>query len=242
LGGSGGGPTRYAAGAMSNPYAPPLALEARNEAAAFADRVFTLRFELTEADVVAFQVEHGRRIAGGGRWALRVLGVLFTAIGLLLGEGMLVLPVVGVLMLGMALWIGSRPQIELALRAARRRGQRMADLGSWNLELGPNGVAFSTATRTCDLRWQAIESVVDGAEQVLIYTNPLSALIVPKVIFGSALEAEAFVRAASHHLENDRRSRGEPMARPARKPVLVLVVLWVILVLLFLALWGLLSR
>jgi YcxB-like protein len=154
-----------------------------------------ISFRITEEDLFQYMRYHGHYIWNTTVWvaiaycfiAAAILGALdgFSAVLWLLLSGLL------------AVAGGVGCHRSYLRRMARRLCRETAGAtGEFLLEITPDGLFCSGELGEGTVKWPAYTRVFGTSEYIYLYRGPKRALIIPRRVFASPGEAEAFLQAA----------------------------------------------
>ncbi len=152
-----------------------------------------ITFDLTQRDLFAFSMGHAlrRKVT----WAVIVLIPTLLAIFFLRNfEWSLSAVVLSwlIMMIGYALFCLVLIVVSIGIRI-RTKGYR-AMLGSQRAAIEEGGIELETDRGRYEIKWSGIQKIITGKKQMLLYTSPINALVIPRRVFVSDNEYLEFCR------------------------------------------------
>lgn len=149
-----------------------------------------VHYELTEEDVIAFNLYHIQNSKTGKnslRWQRYVSPVIFLLFAYFLSvysdmQLSLLLPIFGVTAV---IWVLFYPKyfyyhITRQVRKMLKEGTNSGLVGSHVLKMTKSGITDQSSAAETSVQWNGITQVAEDAQYVFIYTSTVSAYILPK--------------------------------------------------------------
>lgn len=169
-----------------------------------------IEFEITEADLFAFNKQHHTR--SPIQWIKRICMLLYymSPIFLILYfinlfrtlvtagaiQNVLIAFVFLVFLLDLIYW---RNAPKRAMKKMLRKGHGRLAIGQHQLKMSQEKICLKTLDGLEEGKWYAIWKIIKTNEYAFIYSTPFSAFIIPKRAFDNPDEFEAFVKLAQQY-------------------------------------------
>lgn len=169
-----------------------------------------IEFEVTEADLFAFNKQHHTR--SPVQWVKRILIQLYYMLPIflilwlmnlyrsLVPTGRIQAALIAFMLLVFLLdWLHWRNAPRRAMQKVLRIGHSRSELGLHKLSICPELICIKTTSVHAEIKWFAIWKIVVTNEYAFIYNSQLSALIVPKRGFDQPDTFDSFVKQAQEY-------------------------------------------
>jgi|GEM_PF-4306658 len=150
-------------------------------------------FNLTQRDMFAFSLGHALRRKA--TWAVIILIPTLLVIFFFRNVDWNLSKVVLswlMMVIGYALFCLVLVVVSIGIRI-RTKGYR-ALLGSQRVVIEEGGIELESGRGRSEIKWSGIQKIVTGKKQMLLYTSPINALVIPRRVFVSDNEYLEFCR------------------------------------------------